>query len=43
MAFPHIPHLALRYTPDPKVAIKLELAYGIVQLWCGLSVHYGIN
>jgi hypothetical protein len=42
MAFPHIPHLALRYTPDPKVAIKLELAYGIVQFWSGLSVHYGI-
>jgi hypothetical protein len=43
MGFPHIPHLALRYTPDPKLAIKLELAYGIVQFWTGLSVHYGIN
>jgi hypothetical protein len=43
MALPHIPHLALRYTPHPKVAIKLELAYGIAQLWCGLSAHFGIN
>jgi hypothetical protein len=43
MAFPHIPHLALRYAPHPKVALKLELAYGIVQFWCGLSAHYGFN
>jgi hypothetical protein len=43
MAFPHIPHLALRYMPHPKVALKLEMAYGIFQLWFGLSAHYGIN
>jgi hypothetical protein len=35
-----LPHLALRYQPVPEVALKLEAAYGIVQLWLGLSVAY---
>jgi hypothetical protein len=43
MAFPSIPHLALRFEPDPHVALKLELAYGIVQFWFGLSAHYGFE
>lgn len=43
MAFPSIPHLALRFEPDPHVALKLELAYGIVQFWFGLSAHYGFD
>jgi hypothetical protein len=43
MAFPSIPHLALRFEPDPHLAFKLELAYGIVQFWFGLSAHYGFE
>lgn len=35
-----LPHLALRYDPIPELAIKLEAAYGIFQLWAGLSVAY---
>ena len=43
MGLPSIPHLALRLQPDPKFALKLELAYGIVQLWFGLSAHVGFE
>jgi len=43
MAFPSVPHLALRFEPDPHLALKLELAYGIVQFWFGLSAHYGFD
>ncbi len=43
MGFPSIPHLALRFEPDPHLALKLELAYGIVQLWFGLSAHVGFD
>ena len=38
-----LPHLALRYQPIPELALKLEAAYGIVQLWAGLSVAYAPN
>ncbi len=37
---PMIPHLALRWTPAPEVALKAELAYGIIQFWLGLSAAY---
>ena len=43
MGFPAIPHLALRFEPDPHLALKLELAYGIVQFWFGLSAHIGFE
>ena len=38
-----LPHLTLRYQPIPELAVKLEAAYGIVQLWLGLSVAYAPN
>jgi hypothetical protein len=38
-----LPHLALRYQPIPELAVKLEGAYGIVQLWIGLAVQYAPN
>lgn len=37
---PMIPHLALRWAPAPDVAVKAEFAYGIIQLWLGVSVAY---
>lgn len=37
---PMIPHLALRWTPDPDWALKAEFSYGIIQIWLGLSVAY---
>lgn len=37
---PMVPHLALRYDPIEEVAIKLEAAYGIAQIWLGLSAAY---
>jgi hypothetical protein len=39
-ALPMVPHLTLRYDPIPEVAVKLELAYGIFQMWFGLSAYY---
>lgn len=38
-----LPHLALRWEPIPELAAKVEFAYGIVQLWFGLSVAYAPN
>jgi hypothetical protein len=38
-----LPHLTLRYQPIPELALKLEAAYGIVQMWLGLSVGYAPN
>jgi len=38
-----LPALALRYTPIPKLAIKLEAAFGILQFSFGLSASYGIG
>jgi hypothetical protein len=37
---PMVPHLALRYDAMEEVAIKLEAAYGIAQIWLGLSAAY---
>ena len=38
-----LPALALRYTPIPQLAIKLEASYDILQFSFGLSVAYGID
>jgi hypothetical protein len=43
VAVPSVPHLALRFEPDPHVALKLEVAYGIIDFWFGLSAHYGFD
>lgn len=42
-AFPAIPQLALRFEPDPMVAIKLQVAYGIAQLCLGLAAEIGVE
>ena len=42
-AFPAIPQLALRFEPDPMVAIKLQVAYGIAQLCFGLAAEIGVE
>ncbi len=39
MAFPMLPHLALRFAPWERVAFKLEFAFGVAQIWAGASVH----
>lgn len=41
--FPAIPQLALRFEPDPMVAIKLQVAYGIAQVCLGLSAEIGVD
>ena len=38
-----LPQLALRYAPIPKLAIKLEASYGIMQFTFGLSAAYAID
>lgn len=37
---PMLPHLALRWRPEKNWAVKLEGAYGILQLWAGLSIAF---
>lgn len=37
---PMVPHLALRFDPIEELALKVEAAYGIFQLWFGLSAAY---
>jgi hypothetical protein len=37
---PMIPHLALRFDPVESFTVKLEAAYGIAQIWLGLSAAY---
>jgi hypothetical protein len=37
---PMVPHLALRWRPEKHWAVKLEGAYGILQLWAGLSIAF---
>jgi hypothetical protein len=37
---PMIPHLALRFDPIEEFTVKLEAAYGIAQIWLGLSAAY---
>jgi hypothetical protein len=43
MLFPMLPHLALRFAPYPRLAFKLEAAFGLAQIWVGLSVHVGLG
>jgi hypothetical protein len=39
--FPMLPRLGLRYEPIPnELAVKFEVAYGIAQIWLGLSAAY---
>jgi hypothetical protein len=40
---PMLPALALRYTPIPELAIKLDAAFGLMQFAIGLSAAYGVN
>ena len=43
MLIPMLPVLALRYTPMPQLAIKLDAAFGLMQFSLGLSAAYGVN
>jgi hypothetical protein len=43
MLIPMLPALALRLTPIPKLAIKLDAAFGLLQFSIGASIAYGIN
>jgi hypothetical protein len=43
MLIPMLPVLALRYTPIPKLAVKLDAAFGLMQFSLGLSAAYGVN
>jgi hypothetical protein len=40
---PMLPALALRYTPIPNLAVKLDAAFGLMQFAIGLSAAYGVN
>jgi hypothetical protein len=40
---PMLPALALRYTPIPELAIKLDAAFGLMQFAIGLSASYGVR
>lgn len=40
---PMLPALALRYTPIPELAIKLDAAFGLMQFAVGLSAAYGVH
>jgi hypothetical protein len=40
MGLPMLPRLALRYQPLPELAIRAEGAYGIAQVWLGISAAY---
>jgi outer membrane protein OmpA-like peptidoglycan-associated protein len=39
MLFPMIPHVALRVQPFKHLTIKAEFAFGVVQMWAGVSLH----
>jgi outer membrane protein OmpA-like peptidoglycan-associated protein len=43
MLVPMLPHLALRFAPNPRIAIKLEAAFGLAQVWVGASVQIGLG
>lgn len=43
MLIPMLPHLALRFAPLDRVAIKLEAAFGLAQFWVGASVHVALG
>jgi outer membrane protein OmpA-like peptidoglycan-associated protein len=37
--FPMVPHVALRVQPFKHLTIKGEFAFGVVQIWAGVSLH----
>jgi outer membrane protein OmpA-like peptidoglycan-associated protein len=43
MLVPMLPHLALRFAPFDRVAIKVEAAFGLAQFWVGASVLVGLG
>ena len=43
MLIPMLPHVALRFEPSERIAIKLEGAFGLAQLWLGASIHIGFG
>lgn len=43
MLIPMLPHLALRFTPVPRLTLKLEAAFGIAQVWVGATVQVGLG
>jgi hypothetical protein len=43
MLIPMLPHLAFRFAPIERIAIKLEAAFSIAQFWVGASVQVGLG
>lgn len=43
MLVPMLPHVALRFEPTERIAIKLEGAFGLAQFWLGASIHIGLG
>jgi len=43
MLFPMIPHVALRVQPFKHLTIKAEFAFGVVQMWAGVSVQFSFG
>lgn len=43
MLVPMLPHVALRFEPSERIAIKLEGAFGFAQFWLGASIHVGFG
>jgi hypothetical protein len=43
MLVPMLPHVALRFEPTERIAIKLEGAFGLAQFWLGASIHVGFG
>ena len=43
MLFPMLPHFALRFTPVPRLTLKLEAAFGIAQFWLGATLQIGVG
>lgn len=43
MLVPMLPHFTLRFEPVERVALKLEAAFGLAQLWVGASIHVGFG
>ena len=43
MLFPMLPRVGLRLQPLRYLAIKAEFAFGIAQMWAGVSLHVGFG
>lgn|GEM_PF-3077030 len=43
MLLPMLPHVALRFEPTERIAIKVEGAFGLAQFWVGASIHIGFG